>query len=146
MKPSPFVIERTYNAPIDRVWKALTEKEKMKQWYFDLNEFKPQVGFEFTFMGQGHKGEKYVHLCKITEVVTGKKIAYSWRYDGYPGNSVVTFELFEEDKNKTRLKLTHEGIETFPAGEDFARSSFEGGWNELIGNLLKNFLETKSVS
>ncbi|HEY5824621.1 MAG TPA: SRPBCC domain-containing protein [Cyclobacteriaceae bacterium] len=141
MKATPITIERTYNSPIDRVWKALTEKEKMKQWYFDLNEFKPQVGFEFTFAGQGHMGEKYIHLCKITEVITGKKLAYSWRYDGYEGNSVVTFELFEEGENKTRLKLTHEGIETFPASKDFALSSFQGGWTELIGSSLKNFVE-----
>jgi uncharacterized protein YndB with AHSA1/START domain len=141
MKASPIVIERTYNAPVDRVWKAITEKEKMKQWYFDLNDFKPQVGFEFSFQGQGHKGQKYIHLCEITEVVTGKKITYTWKYKDYQGSSTVTFELFDEGKNKTRLKLTHEGVETFPATEDFARTSFEGGWTELIGNLLKNFLE-----
>jgi uncharacterized protein YndB with AHSA1/START domain len=47
MENDPFVIERTYNAPIAKVWKALTDKNDMKQWYFDLSEFKPEVGFEF---------------------------------------------------------------------------------------------------
>src|SRR4051812_43203769 len=126
MKATPIVLERTYNAPIKKVWKAITEKEKMKKWYFDLDEFKPQVGFEFSFAGQGHKGQKYIHLCKITEVITEKKLVYSWRYKDYEGNSLVTFELFEEGKEKTRVRLTHEGVETFPAGEDFARTSFEG--------------------
>lgn len=31
MKPEPFVIERTFNAPIERVWKAITDREQMKQ-------------------------------------------------------------------------------------------------------------------
>ena len=140
----PFSIERVLNAPSEKVWKAITDKAQMKQWYFDLAEFKPEVGFEFTFYGQGHKGEQYLHLCKITEVIPGKKLTYSWRYDKYEGNSFVSFELFEEG-NKTRLKLTHEGLETFPANNpDFAKESFTQGWTELIGKLLPGFLEKNS--
>ena len=37
------VIERTYNAPVEKVWKAITDKEEMKQWYFDLDAFFHQV-------------------------------------------------------------------------------------------------------
>jgi uncharacterized protein YndB with AHSA1/START domain len=141
MNNEPFTIERIYNAPAEKVWKAITDKEQMKQWYFDLKEFKPVAGFEFQFYGEGHKGEKYLHLCKVMEVVIGKKLSYSWRYDGYEGNSYVTFELFE-DGGKTRLKLTHEGLETFPKNNpDFAKESFAGGWTELIGALLPKFLE-----
>src|SRR5665213_2336171 len=122
MKAEPFVIERTLNAPSEKVWKTITDRDQMKQWYFDLAEFKPEVGFEFTFIG-GSEEKSYVHLCKITEVVPGKKLQYSWRYDEYPGNSFVTFELFP-DGDKTTLKLTHEGLETFPSdNKDFARSS-----------------------
>jgi uncharacterized protein YndB with AHSA1/START domain len=87
MKKEPFIIERTYNAPVEKVWKAITDKNEMKQWYFDLAEFKPVVGFEFQFAGEGHKGEKYLHLCKITDVVANKKLAYSWRYEGFEGIS-----------------------------------------------------------
>ncbi|MEI9946055.1 MAG: SRPBCC domain-containing protein [Chitinophagaceae bacterium] len=56
---TPFVIERTYNSRIEKVWKAITDKDQMKQWYFDLSEFKPLVGFEFQFSGKGSKGEEY---------------------------------------------------------------------------------------
>ena len=34
------VLERTFDAPIERVWNALTDVEQMRQWYFDLKEFK----------------------------------------------------------------------------------------------------------
>ncbi|HQW02016.1 MAG TPA: SRPBCC domain-containing protein, partial [Saprospiraceae bacterium] len=47
----PFIIERTLNAPIDRVWQAITNKSQMKQWYFDLADFKAEVGFQFEFIG-----------------------------------------------------------------------------------------------
>jgi uncharacterized protein YndB with AHSA1/START domain len=142
MQTTPFTIERTYNASIDAVWQAITDKNKMKQWYFDLPEFKPEVGFEFSFTG-GPENRTYLHLCKITEVIAGKKLTYSWRYDGYEGNSFVTFELFPEG-NKTRLKLTHKGLETFPASNpDLAKENFVAGWEQIIGISLKEFLEKK---
>ncbi|MDP4263701.1 MAG: SRPBCC domain-containing protein [Bacteroidota bacterium] len=145
MNTEPFIIERVYNAPVVKVWKAITDKDEMKQWYFDLAAFKPEVGFEFRFYGEGHKGEKYLHLCKVMEAVPGKKLTYSWRYDGYEGNSFVTFELFGEG-DKTRLKLTHEGLETFPANNpDFAKESFAGGWTHIIGISLPAFVETRPV-
>jgi uncharacterized protein YndB with AHSA1/START domain len=136
------VIERTFNAPVARVWKALTDIEEMRQWYFDLKEFKPEVGFEFEFVVE-HGGMKYHHLCKITKMIPQKKLAYTWRYKGEEGDSLVTFELFP-DGDKTRLKLTHEGLETFPKLPAYARENFTKGWTEIIGSSLKDFLETTS--
>ena len=135
------VIERTFDAPIARVWAALTNVDEMRRWYFDLKEFKPEVGFEFEFVVE-HDGNTYHHLCKVTEVIPQKRIAYTWRYKGEPGESLVTFELFE-DGEKTRLKLTHTGIETFPETPAYARKNFEAGWTQLIGSELKQFLENK---
>jgi uncharacterized protein YndB with AHSA1/START domain len=139
---SPIIVEKVYNAPAEKVWKVITDKDEMKKWYFVLSEFKPEVGFEFQFVGQGKQGQDFLHLCKVTEVVPQKKLSYSWRYEGYEGNSYVTFELFPEG-NKTRVKLTHRGLETFPvtAHNDFARESFMEGWTYIIGTGLKEFVE-----
>lgn len=30
------IIERTYEAPIEKVWEAITNKDQMKQWYCDI--------------------------------------------------------------------------------------------------------------
>lgn len=144
MSNEPFIIERTYQAPVEKVWKALTDKDQMKQWYFDIADFKPEVGFEFSFTA-GTKERSYIHLCKIIEVIPGQKLTYSWRYDGYEGDSFVTFELFTEEE-KTRLKLTHEGLESFPLHPDFAKSSFSSGWNSIIGSSLKNYVETTTIT
>ncbi|HWN23966.1 MAG TPA: SRPBCC domain-containing protein [Candidatus Sulfotelmatobacter sp.] len=132
------VIERTFNAPVARVWKALTDVEQMRQWYFELKEFKPEVGFEFEFSVE-HKGMNYHHLCKITEVIPQKKLVHTWRYKGHEGNSLVTFELFA-DGNKTRLKLTHDGLDSFPKTSAFARENFKQGWTAITAE-LQEFLE-----
>jgi uncharacterized protein YndB with AHSA1/START domain len=133
------VIERTLNAPVARVWSALTDVDQMRQWYFDLKEFKPDVGFEFEFIVE-HEGMKYHHLCRVTEVIPQKRIAYTWRYKGHEGDSLVTLELAATGE-KTRLKLTHEGLETFPKTAAFARKNFVEGWTTLIGSSLKEFVE-----
>jgi uncharacterized protein YndB with AHSA1/START domain len=143
MKEKAFVIEKTYNASVARVWKAITNKEEMKHWYFDLEEFKAEKGFKFQFEGGPDDGIKYVHLCEVTDVINEKKISYTWKYEGYEGCSEVTFELFPEG-GKTRLVLTHAGLETFPANNpDFAKKNFEAGWNDIIGNSLTKYLEEK---
>lgn len=136
----PFTIERTYNAPIEKVWKAISNNDDMKKWYFPLPEFKAEPGFEFTFTGGPKDGRQYVHLCQVKEVIPGKKLSYSWRYKDAPGDSLVTFELFAEGKN-TRLKLTHSGIETFDQkNPDMDAKNFEAGWNHIIGKGLPDFL------
>ena len=141
MSNQPIVIERTFDAPISKVWSAITDKNEMKNWYFDLAEFNAEPGFKFQFTGGPTPEKQYLHLCEITEVIPEKKLTYSWRYDGYAGNSFVTFELFEQG-NKTLVKLTHKGLETFPEeNPDFARGNFEEGWNEIINVSLKTFLE-----
>ena len=142
MKNEPFVIERTFNASAERIWKAISDKEQMKQWYFDIANFKPVVGTEFDFEGRTPDGVCYIHKCKVVDVVPNKKLKYSWRYDGFEGNSFVTFELFAEG-DKTKLRLTHEGLETFPAIKDFAKENFAKGWTSLIGTSLGKFLENQ---
>ncbi len=140
------VIERTYEAPIERVWEAITNKDQMKHWYFEIHDFKPEVGYEFEFTGQ-KEGKIYLHKCKVVEVNPTAKIAYTWRYEGCVGQSLVTFELFRVDKNKTRLKLTHSDLDTFPQDvPDFSEGNFNEGWNYLLGKSLPAFVESHSFA
>jgi len=142
MENKPIIIERLFNAQVSKVWKAITDKDEMKNWYFDLAEFKAEVGFKFEFTGGPSPDKQYVHLCEITEVIPEKKLSYNWRYKGYSGNSLVTFELFNKE-SKTLLRLTHAGIETFPnENPDFDISNFKMGWNEIINTSLKKYLES----
>lgn len=135
----PVIKEVLLNAAVTLVWKAITDKDEMKKWYFDIAEFKAEIGFKFNFLA-GDDKKKYLHLCEVTEVNVNKKLKYSWRYDGYPGISFVTFELFEEG-NKTRLKLTHEGIDSFGPYPELAKENFDAGWGEIIKKNLKEFTE-----
>lgn len=140
MKNQPLVVERLLNAPVNKVWEALTVKEKMRTWYFDVSDFKPEVGFAFTFECED-KGVLFLHLCKVTAVEPNRKLSYTWKYQDFEGESLLSFEL-QPEGNKTRLILTHEGLETFPQHlESFTRESFTGGWDYFINKALPKYLD-----
>ena len=88
-KDEPLVLERVLDAPVALVWKALTDIDDLRNWFLDIREFEPRVGFEFRFYA-GKDQTKYLHGCKVTEVVPNKRLAYTWRYHGYEGDSLVT--------------------------------------------------------
>lgn len=139
MEDNLIIIEQLLDAPVSKVWTAISDKDEMKKWYFDLPDFEPKHGLEFQFMGGKPDGVQYLHLCEIVAVVPEKKLSYTWRYEGYEGLSTVSFEL-EEQGNKTLLRLTHSGIESFPADNpDLAISNFRAGWDQIINHSLMQY-------
>ncbi|MBA2499381.1 MAG: SRPBCC domain-containing protein [Chitinophagaceae bacterium] len=135
----PIVKVVVLNAPVDQVWKAITDKNEMKNWYFDLPEFEPKVGAKFQFYGE-NEGRRFLHLCEVKEVVEYEKISYTWMYEGQNIETLVSFELFPEGA-QTRVKLTHTGLEKLPQDRDFAKSNFDKGWTEIIQKSLKEYAE-----
>ena len=137
----PVIVEQTFHTSIDAVWKAITEIDQMRRWFFDnIPSFKPEVGFETRF-NVTSKGRHFLHLWKVTEVVPLKKITCNWKYEGYAGDSFVVFELFEQD-NATTLRVTNRVVEDFPEDiPEFSRESCIGGWTFFIKKSLKEFLE-----
>lgn len=136
----PLVMERTYNAPQEKVWQALTNVESLRKWFFDVTGFEPKLGFKFEFTGDCGDNTFYTHLCEVTELVEGKKLTYTWTYKDYEGLSYVSWQLFPEG-DKTRVVLTHKGLETFPDHKNFTRDSFTGGWTYFMDEALKEFVE-----
>ena len=137
----PLIKEVVLDAPISRVWKAITNKDDLSKWSFEMKEFKPEPGFEFQFYGE-KDGVKYLHLCRVIEIEKEKKMKWLWTYKDTEGDTFVTFELFPEGE-KTRLRLTHEGLENLPQDEKYAKHNFVAGWESLLNSSLKKFLENK---
>jgi len=139
---TPVLLERIFNSPVERVWHAITDINQMRLWYFpQLENFQPEKGFETQF-NVHHEGKDFLHIWKVKDVVPMKKISVEWKYEGYPGNSLVSFELFPQG-NKTRLLLTHEGIESFMPAQypELGKKNFIEGWTAFMDNQLKQFLE-----
>ena len=137
---SPLVTEQVMPCPVSQVWDALIDENKMRSWYFpQLVAFRPIVGFQFKFADDDVEFHK---TWQVLEVVDKEKLAHSWTYQGYPGNSTVCFELMETGGG-TKLRVTHTGIASFPNQPHFARARFEQGWQTILKKNLKLFLENE---
>jgi hypothetical protein len=117
----PLVVERTYAVSSAAMQAALTEPDRIRQWSFAMEE------------------KQYLHRCRVTAVDALRLFAYTLRYEGYAGDTLVTWEL-DADGTSMRLRLTHTGVETFPGDvPDFARENFVAGWNALPGTSLPEY-------
>lgn len=136
----PIVVEQTFDAPVEAVWKAITEIERMKKWYFEpIPDFKAEVGFATKF-NIACNGRNFMHRWKVTEVEPNKSISYNWSYEGIGGDSFVKFEL-SADGPGSRLKLTHTTTEDWPSDiPEFTREACAGGWNYFIKGTLVEYL------
>jgi uncharacterized protein YndB with AHSA1/START domain len=136
----PLIIERTMNAPVEAVWKALTDITTLKKWLPIFPDFKPEVGFETRFKLGPSEDRQYEHICQVTEAVEGQKLTYSWRYEGYPGDAYVTYDLVPEGQ-KTKIVLTYQITEPFPLDNpDFAPEMAAKGWEYTL-NALQQYIE-----
>ena len=137
----PIVVEQKFNRPPQIVWEAITELDQMRQWYFEeIESFKPEVGFETRFSYTSEERD-FLHIWKVTEVDPLKKIVYNWKFEGYPGDGFVVFEL-SGDENATTLTVTNVVTESFPDDiPEFKRESGVEGWKYLIQDCLKAYLK-----
>ena len=137
----PIVVEQVYDAPVEVVWKAITDEQQMPRWFFPtIERFEARIGFETRFVVDA-EGELYEHVWTVTEVVPHEKITYQWRYEHIPGDSIVEWELSPTSEG-TRLTLTHTGHETFPRDNPvFAREAGVQGWTYFLQGSLKAFLD-----
>ena len=138
----PIITEQYFDVSIQTLWDAITQPDKMRQWFFEqMESFEARVGFKTQFNVET-TDRNFLHKWKITEVIPYKKIVYHWSYVGYPGESFVSFEIVE-NKNKTNLRLTHSGTESFPQDiPEFTRESCQAGWDYFIKTGLKEYLKT----
>ncbi|GAB6122222.1 SRPBCC family protein [Dysgonomonas termitidis] len=140
MSSTPIIVEKIYSAPVSKIWKAITDKEQMEEWYFTIEDFELREGAEFNF-SVPFEDIIYHHRCVIKEIVPLKRLIHTWTHPTQSrGESVVTWDLQPQDGG-TKVTLTHTGVENFAdAGADFSRENYVAGWEEILGTSLRNFL------
>lgn len=136
----PVVVERVFPVPREVLWRAITDPDEMRRWYFEqMDGFQPRVGFQTRFTVR-HEGRDHRHVWRVTEVVPQRRITYTWEYEGFPGEGATIWEL-TDSKGGTKLTLTNTGLESFPRNDPaFSRESCEGGWRCLIQERLAHHL------
>lgn len=132
----PIIVEQMLPAGQVRVWRAITDVNQMRQWFFpNIPDFEGRVGF-FTRFDVDTGERVFPHLWTIVEVELGYRIAYDWRYGGYAGVSRLTMEVEAEGPDRTLLRIVHETLEPFDSNvPEFQPESCRVGWTYFLGRL-----------
>jgi uncharacterized protein YndB with AHSA1/START domain len=135
------IIKRMLQAPVSEVWSALADIKNLKQWMPFFPDFKPEAGFETTFLLGLDEDHQYLHTVKVLEVIDEKKLKYSWDYGGISPHSSVAFKLTASG-GTTQLMFTAY-IEPIPGDQSNFLKNAKDGWN-YTANALQKFVETKN--
>ncbi|MGA4719759.1 SRPBCC family protein [Fictibacillus nanhaiensis] len=127
----------TFNAPIQKVWDAVSTSEGMSTWFMP-NDFKAEEGHEFHIQSPFGPSP-----CKVLVIDEPHKLSFSWDTDGW----VVTF-LLEEKGDQTEFTLIHSGWKEEDAivgkanqkAQD-VRDRMNGGWVGIVNERLKKVVE-----
>jgi len=140
-------LERTLDAPADKVWRYLTEAELRREWFMGGTDARPDSEFELINDHDNLSTEDAAYPESYAQYKGTKWNETVLRFDpprllettfqgGKNGN--VTYELFREG-DRTRLVVTHSGITSGTGAQDFG-----SGWNSHM-TVLQEKLAGRSV-
>ena len=130
-------LARTLPAPRERVFRAWTRPEQVKQWSAPHDasvaecEIDLRVGGRYRIAMQRPNGERYTVGGIYQEVNPPARLVYTWQWEGRPDETLVTIE-FNDRGAETELVLTHT---RFASAEE--RGKHEHGWTGCLDKLEK---------
>lgn len=123
-------------APVDVVWRTVTEPAQMSQWFADRVDLviEPGAHGHMTFGDQGGP-------VVVQAVEPPARFAFRWNFpagqEPTAGNSVlVEFTLTPEGDGRTRLRVTESGHELRdwpPAEQQRYADEHREGWGDFLG-------------
>ena len=147
--PQEMKIENTIriNAPMEKVWEALTEPEWTKKYMFNCaveSDWKP--GSPVLWKMQ-HEGKEIIPVKgNVEEIIPGRLLKYSVIDPGMgipdiPENYLhVTYSLSEAD-GQTALEVIQDGYEHAARGKERYEEAVQaGGWDSILA-VIKGLLE-----
>ena len=142
-------ITRTFevDASVDRIFEAFTKRKDLEMWMADRYEIEAKKGGKFKV---GEESDGYTITGEFLEFEPNSKLVYTWVMNDYDPKtkklipswmqenpSKVTVRFEKKPRKGSRIVLIHEG---FP-GHDENFYGHEVGWDLLVGEVLKAYLE-----
>lgn len=133
------------NAPVSKVWEALTKPEIIKKYFFNTNtstDWKP--GNPIIFKGEW-QGKSYEDKGTVLNYEHEKLIRYNYwssmsGIEDKPENYVIITYKLSQENNRTHLTITQENIP-----DEKTRIHSEENWNQVLQG-LKNLMETETLA
>jgi uncharacterized protein YndB with AHSA1/START domain len=135
-------LERTFDAPRERVFDAWTNPEVLRRWWAAAPEWdcsraevdlRPGGSYRLSMNDPG-SGETHTVGGAYSAVQRPERLVYTWAWEGQDTESVVTVDFTERD-GRTTVVVTHSAL----AGDE-DRGNHEHGWNGCLDNLERRVL------
>jgi uncharacterized protein YndB with AHSA1/START domain len=93
-------VERIFDAPRDRVWRAFTDPELVAQWWgrgnrLVIERMEVERGGHWRFVEHSAEGE-HGFEGRYREVTPQERLVYTFEWDGMPGHVIVETAAFED--------------------------------------------------
>ena len=106
----------------EKVWRHITDADRVTRWWAEATEIKPIVGHTFTIdMGEWGK-----QPCEVLEVVEPERFVYS-----FTERWTLIWTLAPEGDG-TRLFLEHAGFDLDDPQDQFAFENMGIGWRDRV--------------
>jgi uncharacterized protein YndB with AHSA1/START domain len=143
--PSPIVlrVERTINAPAEAVFDAWTSTDVLRRWWSPgpdwetpIAEADAREGGSLRIVMRSPDGEEFGGHGEFVEVIPGKRLVFTWTWDGHQGHGgsqLVEVEFDDRGDGTTTVVVTNRGLTDEAAGE-----SHREGWEGSLANLARH--------
>ena len=130
-------MERTFDAPAQKVFDAWTSEEVMRRWWHAGHDWETteadvdlRIGGEVrVVMRDPHKDIEYGGGGRYTEIDPPNRLAFTWIWDDDDTRMLIELDFAEED-GRTTVRFTHSGL-----WDEEAVRSHESGWGRAFDNL-----------
>ena len=131
-------VERIFNAPRDRVWRAFTDPTQVAQWWGRGNKLvseklEVERGGRWRFVEHGPEGITGFE-GRYREVTPPERMVQTFEWDGMPGHVIVETVTLEDLGERTRV-ITHSLFHTPEERDGMLQSGMEQGMNESYAAL-----------
>jgi uncharacterized protein YndB with AHSA1/START domain len=145
MKKPDYVYVTYIATTPEKLWKALTEIDLMREWWVD-----PKAGCARVNVSDWQPGADWKHqradgsdivdiVGKVVESTPPTRLAFTWARPGdaddMSKHSRVVFDIEPYAEGLVRLTVTHDEL------DEAMLKGISGGWPVVLSN-LKTFLET----
>jgi uncharacterized protein YndB with AHSA1/START domain len=136
--PLELIVNRTFNAPRERVFRAWTEAAELDRWFGPMTDaivttsVDLRVGGAYRIEMRRPDGQVFSAHGVYREILPPERLVFTWIGCGGPEpveDTLVTLEFFEAG-DKTQVTLTHQNFTSLEM-----RNRHEQGWRGSFDRL-----------
>jgi uncharacterized protein YndB with AHSA1/START domain len=130
-------LERTFQAPVEAVFRAWTSEEVLRRWWhverdWETSEAEVDLrvgGVVRVVMRDPEQGVEHGGGGRYTEIDPPRRLAFTWIWDGETRQTLIELD-FEEADGATMVRFTHSHL-----WDEKAVREHQDGWRKVFDNL-----------